>query len=54
MENLLGVLSDLDLHGLAGTLHQRGNLNSVTKHRVVGNLGSHNPTNNLENNSIND
>merc|ERR1711874_646409 len=47
MENLLGILSDLDLHGLAGTLHERGNLNSVTEHRVVGNLGSNNPANHL-------
>ena len=48
MENLLGVLSDLDLHRLAGTLHQRGNLNSVTEDRVVRDLGSNNPANNLE------
>ena len=54
MENLLGVLSYLDLHGLAGTLHQRGNLDSVTEHRVVGDLGSDHPANNLGNNSIKD
>lgn len=37
----LGCWSYLNLHGHATALHQRGQLHSVTKHRVVRDLGAH-------------